>query len=193
MNLEQIQELIAVMRKNRIKEIDLDQDGAKLRIVACEAETKPKQTEPSVVAAAPSQPAPYPFPMPYFAQPQPSFGMPPAAAQPVAASPLTASAPAAVPVLGAAPASAAEEEPVLNGTEVKSPMVGTFYRAPSPEAAAYVEVGSTVTEDSVLCIVEAMKLMNEIKAEVRGKVLKILVKNGEPVEYGQPLFLIEPL
>ncbi len=192
MNLEQIQELIAVMRKNRIKEIDLDQDGAKLRIVACEADPKAKPEQP----AAPSQPAPYPFPMPYFAQPQPSFGMPPAA-QPVAAAPnpgacVGPAGAALAPVAAVASIPAAVEEPALSGTEIKSPMVGTFYRAPAPGAPTYVEVGTTVTEDSVLCIVEAMKLMNEIKAEMRGKILKILVKNGEPVEYGQPLFLVEP-
>jgi acetyl-CoA carboxylase biotin carboxyl carrier protein len=129
--------------------------------------------------------------MPYFAQ-QPSFGMPPTA-PPAGAIPV-ASGEAIQATLTAPMASspAVAEEPVLNGTEIKSPMVGTFYRAPAPGAPTYVEVGSTVTEDSVLCIVEAMKLMNEIKAEMRGKILKILVKNGEPVEYGQPLFLVEP-
>lgn len=75
--------------------------------------------------------------------------------------------------------------------EVKSPMVGTFYRAPSPEADAYVSVGSNVSAGTVLCIIEAMKLMNEIESEVSGKISKILVENGQPVEYNQPLFLIE--
>lgn len=75
--------------------------------------------------------------------------------------------------------------------EVKSPMVGTFYRAPSPDADAYVNVGSTVSPGAVLCIIEAMKLMNEIESEVSGKVIKILVENSQPVEYNQPLFLIE--
>ena len=75
--------------------------------------------------------------------------------------------------------------------EVKSPMVGTFYRAPSPDADSYVNVGSNVTPGSVLCIIEAMKLMNEIESEVSGKIVKILVENTQPVEYNQPLFLIE--
>lgn len=75
--------------------------------------------------------------------------------------------------------------------EVKSPMVGTFYRAPSPDADSYVSVGSNVTPGSVLCIIEAMKLMNEIESEVSGKIIKILVENTQPVEYNQPLFLIE--
>ena len=75
--------------------------------------------------------------------------------------------------------------------EVKSPMVGTFYRAPSPDADSYVNAGSNVTPGSVLCIIEAMKLMNEIESEVSGKIIKILVENAQPVEYNQPLFLIE--
>ncbi len=77
--------------------------------------------------------------------------------------------------------------------EIKAPIVGTFYRAPAPDAPPYVEVGSRVEKGQVLCIIEAMKLMNEIESEVSGIVRKILVQNGEPVEYGQPLFLIEPL
>lgn len=75
--------------------------------------------------------------------------------------------------------------------EVKSPMVGTFYRAPSPDADPYVNVGSSVTPGSVLCIIEAMKLMNEIESEISGKIVKVLVDNAQPVEYNQPLFLIE--
>ena len=76
--------------------------------------------------------------------------------------------------------------------EIKSPMIGTFYRAPSPEAANYVEVGSEVNADSVVCIIEAMKVMNEIKAEVKGIITQILVENAKPVEFGQPLFKIRP-
>ena len=76
--------------------------------------------------------------------------------------------------------------------EIKSPMIGTFYRAPSPEAANYVEVGSEVNADTVVCIIEAMKVMNEIKAEVKGVVTQILVENAKPVEFGQPLFKIRP-
>jgi acetyl-CoA carboxylase biotin carboxyl carrier protein len=72
-------------------------------------------------------------------------------------------------------------------------MVGTFYRAPSPESPAYVEVGQVIEPGQVICIIEAMKLMNEIKSEIRGKILEILVDNAEPVEFGQSLFLIDPL
>jgi acetyl-CoA carboxylase biotin carboxyl carrier protein len=85
----------------------------------------------------------------------------------------------------------AEFPKVENVYEVRSPMVGTFYRAPSPEADSYVNIGSNVTIGSVLCIIEAMKLMNEIESDVSGKIIKILVENGQPVEYNQPLFLIE--
>ncbi len=77
--------------------------------------------------------------------------------------------------------------------EIKSPMVGTFYRAPSPESGNYVEIGSEVNSDTVVCIIEAMKVMNEIKAEVKGVVTQILVDNAKPVEFGQPLFKIRPI
>ena len=76
--------------------------------------------------------------------------------------------------------------------EVKSPMVGTFYRAPSPDAPPYADTGSQIKVGEVICIIEAMKLMNEIKSEIKGKVVQVLVENGEPVEFGQPLFLVEP-
>ena len=89
-----------------------------------------------------------------------------------------------------------EEKPVAeviatNLHEIRSPIVGTFYRAPAPDADSYVQEGAVVSPGSVLCIVEAMKLMNEIESDVGGKIVKILVENGKPVEYNQPLFLIE--
>jgi len=76
--------------------------------------------------------------------------------------------------------------------DIKSPMIGTFYRSPSPEAAAYVELGVEVSPDTIVCIIEAMKVMNEIKAEVKGVVTQLLVENGKPVEFGQPLFKVRP-
>lgn len=76
--------------------------------------------------------------------------------------------------------------------KIESPMVGTFYRAPAPDAEPYVQAGDKVTETTVVCIVEAMKLMNEIEAEVRGEIVEVLVENGQLVEYGQPLFLVKP-
>ncbi|MFA5156245.1 MAG: acetyl-CoA carboxylase biotin carboxyl carrier protein [Candidatus Omnitrophota bacterium] len=87
----------------------------------------------------------------------------------------------------------AGEKTIANAVEIKAPMVGTFYRAPSPEAAPYVEVGQVIETGHVICIIEAMKLMNEIKSEVKGKIIEVLVDNAEPVEFGQPMFLIEPL
>lgn len=78
------------------------------------------------------------------------------------------------------------------GVEVKAPMVGTFYRAPSPDAAPFVEIDSEVEIGQVICIIEAMKLMNEIKSEVKGKIKEILIDNGDPIEFGQVLFMIEP-
>ena len=86
-----------------------------------------------------------------------------------------------------------EAEKAKNTIDIKAPMVGTFYRSPSPEAAAYVNVGDAIGVGQVLCIIEAMKLMNEIKSEVRGKILEINVDNAEPVEFGQVLFVIEPI
>ncbi len=79
-----------------------------------------------------------------------------------------------------------------NLIEVKSPIVGTFYRAPSPTADPYIQAGAIIQKGSVLCIIEAMKLMNEIESEVSGKVVKILAENGQPVEYNQTLFLVDP-
>ncbi|MCM8786969.1 MAG: acetyl-CoA carboxylase biotin carboxyl carrier protein [Candidatus Omnitrophica bacterium] len=85
------------------------------------------------------------------------------------------------------------QETTTNLIEIKSPMVGTFYRAPSPGAKPYKEIGDIVKSGDVVCIIEAMKLMNEIKSEVNGKVVQILVENGQPVEFGQTLFLVEPV
>ena len=84
-----------------------------------------------------------------------------------------------------------KEEKPSNHHEVRSPIVGTFYRAPAPDADPYTQVGDVVTKGQVLCIVEAMKLMNEIESDIDGKVVKILMENGKPVEYNQPLFLVE--
>jgi acetyl-CoA carboxylase biotin carboxyl carrier protein len=99
-------------------------------------------------------------------------------------------APAAAPA-AAAPAAPAPA-PASNLVDVKSPMVGTFYRSPAPEAPAYVELGTRVTTGQTLCILEAMKLMNELPSDVAGVVREICVENGEPVEYGQVLFRVEP-
>ena len=109
------------------------------------------------------------------------------AAAPVHVAPVEvrAAAPAA-----AVPAAAPEAAAGQDGHVVKAPMVGTFYRSPSPDAKAFVEVGQTVKEGDTICIIEAMKLMNEIEADAGGVVKAILVENGQPVEYGQPLFIL---
>jgi acetyl-CoA carboxylase biotin carboxyl carrier protein len=89
-------------------------------------------------------------------------------------------------------ATAPAEKPKPAGTEIKAPMVGTFYRSPSPEAPSYVNVGDKIEVGQVLCIIEAMKLMNEIKSEVKGKIVDIQVESAEPIEFGQVLFVVEP-
>jgi acetyl-CoA carboxylase biotin carboxyl carrier protein len=124
-------------------------------------------------------------------------------AVPQVAAPVPAQAPAPVPAPAPAPALApAEAAPAPEApkadecpgcVEIRAPIVGTFYRAPAPDAPPYVKEGDRVEKGQVLCIIEAMKLMNEIESEVSGIVRKILVENGEPVEYGQPLFLIQSL
>jgi acetyl-CoA carboxylase biotin carboxyl carrier protein len=96
------------------------------------------------------------------------------------------------PTLPAAVAAPQVPVPASNELEIKSPMIGTFYRAPSPEAASYVEVGVEVNPETVVCIIEAMKVMNEIKAEAKGVITQVMVENAKPVEFGQPLFKIRP-
>ena len=110
-------------------------------------------------------------------------------AAPAARAQQAAPAPAAA-APAAATAATAEPPPAEAGHAVKAPMVGTFYRAASPDAKAFVEVGQTIKEGDTICIIEAMKLMNEIEADASGVVKAILVENGQPVEYGQPLFIL---
>ncbi len=107
-----------------------------------------------------------------------------------AQAPVMAPPVAHTPMAPAAPATAAAETAEPEGHVVKSPMVGTFYRSPSPTAKAFVEVGQSVKAGDTLCIIEAMKLMNEIESDATGVVKAILIENGQPVEYGEPLFII---
>lgn len=103
------------------------------------------------------------------------------------------SIPAPAPTMSSPTALPVAPQAVKTGEiDIKSPMIGTFYRSPSPEAAAYVEIGTEVNPETVVCIIEAMKVMNEIKAEVKGVVTQLLVENGKPVEFGQPLFKVRP-
>ncbi|AJE02910.1 acetyl-CoA carboxylase biotin carboxyl carrier protein [Geobacter pickeringii] len=121
-------------------------------------------------------------PIVQYQAPQQIVAMPQPVA-PVAVAPAPAAA-------ASAPSAAA---PVAAGKEITSPIVGTFYRAPAPDAAPYVEVGQVVEKGQVLCIVEAMKLMNEIEAEFRCKIVQLCKENAQPVEFGDPLFIVEPL
>jgi len=108
----------------------------------------------------------------------------------VAAPVASPASPESAPSQAVAPAAAPEAG--QEGHVVKAPMVGTFYRSPSPDAKVFVEVGQTVKEGEAICIIEAMKLMNEIEADMAGDVVRVLVENGQPVEYGQPIFAIRP-
>jgi len=119
---------------------------------------------------------------------------PPAAAMSLAAAPAPAiGAAAPAPTAGGAPSvQAAAEPPPSNLKEITSPMVGTFYRAPAPDAPAYVDVGSKVSPGETLCIIEAMKLMNELECEISGTIREICIENGQPVEFGQVLFRVDP-
>ncbi|MCS6810084.1 MAG: acetyl-CoA carboxylase biotin carboxyl carrier protein [Tepidimonas sp.] len=148
--------------------IDLVSESNISELEITEAEGKVR-----IVKAAPS-----PAPVAAVAQP--------AAAAPVLTVPAVASAPA-----GAAAAPAPAVEVPLQGHVIKSPMVGTFYRAPSPGAKPFVEVGQAVKEGEPVCIIEAMKILNEIEADRAGIIKEILVENGQAVEYGQPLFVLE--
>ena len=163
-DLEFLRGLIGAVDESGIDSIEISRGGTRIRI----AKTPP----PAPVSAA--------------AAPAAAVSYAPAA---------EASRPAAAPAAGAPSAdsgAAAAAPPRSNLVEVKSPMVGTFYRSPAPEAPAYVEVGSRVSRGQTLCILEAMKLMNELESDLAGTVREVCVENGEPVEYGQVLFRIEP-
>ena len=151
------------MQRSDLTEFAVEEEGFKIKIARASSSAAP------VVVATPTVATAVPFPVP---------------------------APAAAPAPAQAPAAPAAPAPAPGGDEagivyVKSPMVGTFYKAASPESKAFAEVGSKITETSVVCIIEAMKIMNEIQAEVKGTVVEILVENGSPVEYGQKIFKVK--
>ncbi len=164
--VEEVAELARVLRENDLSEIEIDRTGMRITL------------RRSMAVAAP-------------AAVQHTVHVPVAAAAPVAAqAPVAVVAPAApAPVAAAAPA-AAPAAPGHPAIYITSPFVGTFYRQPSPDAPSFVDVGSKVRKGQVLCIIEAMKLMNEIEAEVDGTIVACLAENGQPVEYGEPLFQI---
>jgi acetyl-CoA carboxylase biotin carboxyl carrier protein len=151
MDLENLRRLVALMNENDLVEIELEEEGHKVRLVKKPVGGPALPEVPTLSTEMSASPAP------------------------------PARKPAAPPAV----------QPVDTVT-INSPMVGTFYRAAGPDSEPYCEVGQDVTPDTVLCIIEAMKVMNEIKAESEGRIVEILVGNGEPVEYGQPLFLLKP-
>ena len=163
MDLKEIQALIKFVAKSGAQEVSLETEDLKINIKT----TSEGSDQPTIIQAVAPQ-----------------------AAMPVAAAP--APAPAAAPAAPAAPAAEAPAEDNSNYIEVKSPMIGTFYRSPSPDQDAFVKVGSEIKPGDVLCIVEAMKLFNEIESEVSGKIVKVLVDDQSPIEYDQPLFLVDP-
>lgn len=189
-NLQEIRELISLLRRNNIWEFELEQNGVRVHIVTGES-NKAKSGVETVLASNLNS----------ALRVNPYSAMVPVMPTPAGQANITAPPPVeSAQALNANNTATAVERETSAETElaagnlvmIKSPMVGTFYRAPSPDKPPYVEVGDFVEENTVLCIIEAMKLMNEIKAECRGKVAKILVENGQPVEYGQHIFLIEP-
>ena len=152
-NMDELRELIDLLRENGLAELELENEGFRVRL-----RRESGAVEPLHAAAPPPPPSPAPAPPP-------------------------ASTPAH-PGTQATTAAAQDQDLHI----IPSPIVGTFYRSPSPTADPFVKIGSNVEPESVVCIIEAMKLMNEIQAEATGEVVKIYVENGQPVEYGQPLF-----
>jgi acetyl-CoA carboxylase biotin carboxyl carrier protein len=169
MDLAQIRELLRVVAESGVAEVEIEEEGFRMVV---------RLSAPSVTF----QPA-APYPMPSYPYPAPAY--PPPAPAPYAPPP---SPPAAV----APPPAAPPPPPALGANDIviKAPIVGTFYRAPGPDAAAFVNVGDRVNAGDVLCIIEAMKLMNEIESEVAGTIKEILVQNSEPVDFEKPLFVI---
>lgn len=174
MNLNEIQDLIKFVSKSGVTEVEIEKKDFKITI---KSETNPKRRRGVNEADALVQQMPMAMPqMQTMAMPQMQ-------------APAPAPAPAAAPAPVAAPAAEAQNSSHI---EIKSPMIGTFYRKPSPDKPAFVEVGDMVQKGDVVCIIEAMKLFNEIEAEVSGKVVKVLVDENSPVEYDQALFIIDP-
>ncbi len=170
MNQKEIRELIEFLIDKDIAEFELERGDVKLRV---------KRAGVQAVTAAPVITMAAPVAAPVIA----------AAPVPAASAPTPAAALGATP----APAAAAPAEDELAGAHIiKSPIVGTFYESPSPGAPPFAKVGDTVSVGQVLCIVEAMKLMNEIESDYSGTIVKSFVSNGQPVEYGQSLFAVRP-
>ena len=167
LDIRKLKELIRLMVENELTEVDLKD----------EKETVSLRREGSQAPVVQMSPAP---------------AAPPAAPAPVAPAAAAAAPAPAAPAPAAAPASEPSPADTSNLEQITSPMVGTFYSAAKPESPAFANVGDTVTADTTVCIVEAMKIFNEIKAEQSGVIEKVLVSNGDSVEFGQALFLVRP-
>ena len=168
MTFEEIKQLLEIVREHELSEFELERDDFKIRIR--------RQSGAQVVTlAAPPVPAA-------------PGALPVVTAVAAAAPPTQAPAPTGAAANGAAPS--VEDDSEIEFAVVKSPIVGTFYRSPDPDAPSFVEVGDTVRKNQVLCIIEAMKLMNEITSEYEGEIVKCYVENGQPVQYGERLFAI---
>ena len=164
MDIKEIQSLIKFVAKSGASEVKLEMEDVKITIRTGSGVSAPETT---IVQQIPMAAAP---------------------AAPVAATP-TAPAPAATPPAAETPAPAEEDSKYIT---IKSPIIGTFYRKPSPDKPVFVEVGSTINQGDVLCVIEAMKLFNDIESEVSCKIVKVLVEDSSPVEFDQPLFLVDP-
>ena len=171
MKLTEIQDLIKFVARAGVTEVEIEQKEFKLTIKSEMPKGRGKKEEQVVQTI--QVPAAIP-----------QDGRAPVAAAPVAAAPAAAPAPAA-------PAPTPAED-TSNLIEIKSPMIGTFYRRPSPDKDVFAEVGDVIKPGDTVCVIEAMKLFNEIESEVQGKIVKVLVDDNSPVEYDQPLFLVDP-
>jgi acetyl-CoA carboxylase biotin carboxyl carrier protein len=166
MDLNQLRELLDLVREHELAEFEIEHDGLRLKV--------------RKNGGAPALPAP--------------AGLPADVAPASTTAPLAAAPAAGAAAAPPAPAPAGEEtETEIELAVVKSPIVGTFYRSPEPGASSFVEVGTTVRKGQVLCIIEAMKLMNEIDSEYDGELVNIYVENGQPVQYGERLFAIRTM
>jgi len=168
MKLNEIQDLIKFVAKSGVSEVELEIKDFKINIKTCNSKKEKEQQQQPIYAMPQMQMMPQQQQVQAAPQPQ---------VQAAAPQPQTKEA-----------APAADS----NLITIKSPMIGTFYRKPSPEKDAFVNVGDSIKKGDTICVIEAMKLFNEIEAELGGKVVKVLAEDGQPVEYDQPLFLVEP-
>ncbi len=188
MDLDKIQQLLRIVAESDVAEVSVEEDDFKITIR--------KKTPEVTMQPSSFMPATYPVPMQgggYSAQVPPAQA-PPGAQQP-SGTPAAPSQAAPEQSAGSAETSAEAEEEASEAADeevVRAPLVGTFYRRPSPDDDAFVDVGDTVDMGQVICIIEAMKIMNEIESDAAGRVKEILADDGESVEYDQPLFVIEP-